>query len=41
MGPLTIERFEGNMYYLATEDGHLFEIPVNQVHLRDYVLGMT
>ena len=37
MGPLTIERFEGNMYYLCTEDGRKFEIPVNQIYLRDYV----
>ena len=35
MGPLTVERFEGNMYFLSTEDGHNFKIPVNQVYLRD------
>ena len=32
MGPLTIERFEGNMYYLSTEYGRRFEIPVNQIY---------
>ena len=41
MGPLTVERFEGNMYFLTTADGRNFKIHVNQVYLRDYVLGMT
>ena len=41
MGPLTVERFEGNMYFLSTEDGRNFKIHVNQVYLRVYVPGMT
>ena len=41
MGPLTVEQFEGKMYFLSTEDGHNFKISVNQVYLRDYVPGMT
>ena len=41
MGPLTLEQFEGNMYFLSTEDGRNFKILVNQVYLRDYVPGMT
>ena len=41
MGPLTVERFECNMYFLSTEDGRNFKILVNQVYLRDYVPGMT
>ena len=41
MGPLTLEQFEGNMYFLSTEDGRNFKILVNQVFLRDYVPGMT
>ena len=40
-GPLTLEQFEGNMYFLSTEDGRNFKILVNQVFLRDYVPGMT
>ena len=41
MGPLTVERLEGNIYFLSTEDGRNFKTPVHQVHLRDYVPGMT
>ena len=41
MGPLTIERFEGNMYFLSTEDGHNLYTPIHPVHLRDDVPGMT
>ena len=41
MGPLIVERFKGNMYFLSTRDGRNFKILVNQVYLRDYVPGMT
>ena len=41
MEPLTVERFEGNMYFLSTEDCHNFQNPVHQVHLRDYVPNMS
>ena len=41
MGPLTVEPFEGNMYFLSTEDGCNFKILVNQVDLRDHVPSMT
>ena len=41
MGPLTVERFEGNMDFLSTEDGRNLKTLVNQFHLRDYVPGMT
>ena len=41
MGPLTVEQFEGKMYFLSTEDGRNFKTSVHQVHLRDYVPGMT
>ena len=40
MEPLTIEIFDGNVYYLSIEDGRKFEIPMNQIYLRDYVSGM-
>ena len=41
MGPLTVEQFEVDMYFISTEDGRNFKTPVNQAHLRDYVPGMT